>query len=249
MLSSMAGLSETGIYAIAFYIGSVITVPQHAIGKIATPLIADHIQKNNMGEVEDIYRKSSLNQLVTGVFIFSLIWVNIDPLMGILPEAYQGGRWVVLFIGLGKLFDMATGTNGSIILTSKYYRFDLFTSLMLVIFTIITNLLLIPEYGMNGAALATMLSIFVYNLVKYFFVWTRFSMQPFQISALWTCLAGLVAVFAALSIPELPVLADIAVRSIIILLLFALPLWWFEISPELNRMIKNAVTMKNRTND
>ncbi|MEX2601045.1 MAG: oligosaccharide flippase family protein [Balneolaceae bacterium] len=246
MLSSMAGLSETGIYAIAFYIGSVITVPQHAIGKIATPLIAEHLQNNNMGEVQEIYQKSSLNQLITGIFIFALIWANVDSLMGILPETYQGGRWVVLFIGLGKLFDMATGTNGSIILTSKYYRFDLFTSLLLIVFTIATNLLLIPEYGMNGAALATMLSIFVYNLIKYFFVWARFSMQPFRASALWACLLGLAALFAALAVPDLPVLADVTVRSLVILLLFALPVWRLRLSPELNRMVKNAITMRNR---
>ncbi|MEX0995350.1 MAG: polysaccharide biosynthesis C-terminal domain-containing protein [Balneolaceae bacterium] len=236
MLGSMSGLDQTAIYAIAFYVGSVITVPQRAIDKIATPLIADYLQQKKWDQVKDIYQKSSLNQLLAGILILSLIWVNIDHILGLLPEVYSEGRWVVLFVGLGKLFDMATGTNGSIIITSRYYRFDLITNLLLVAFTIGTNLLLIPRYGIVGAAIATMLSIFIYNLIKFIFVWIMFSMQPFQLTAAWALFLGGVAMAAALALPALPVIADLIARTLTILLLFVLPVWWFGLSADVNRM-------------
>ncbi|MEX0770710.1 MAG: polysaccharide biosynthesis C-terminal domain-containing protein [Balneolaceae bacterium] len=243
MLGSMSGLEQTAVYAIAFYIGSVITVPQRAIDKIATPLIADYLQKKDWVQVEEIYKKSSLNQLIGGILILSLIWVNIDALLALLPEVYAGGRRVVLFIGLGKLFDMATGTNGSIIITSRYYKFDLFTNLLLVFFTISTNLLLIPNYGIVGAAIATMLSILAYNLIKFIFVWIKFSMQPFKLAALWALVFGSVAVFVALSLPALPLIMDVGVRSLSILLLFLLPVWWFELSPDINRLTARVLRL------
>lgn len=244
MLGAMSGLEQTAIYAIAFYIGSAITVPQRAIDKIATPLISDYVRDKNWNQVEDIYQKSSLNQLIAGILILSLIWVNIDPLLGLLPEIYAEGRWVVLFIGLGKLFDMATGTNGSIIITSKYYRVDLFTNLLLVVLTILSNLILIPRYGILGAAAATMLSIFVYNLIKFIFVWARFSMQPFRLTGLYVLILGGIAVTAALSLPSLPVFTGLIVRSSIIVLLFVLPVWWFELSADVNRLINRVRRQK-----
>ncbi len=239
MLGSMTGLEQTAVYAIAFYIGTVIAVPKRAIDKIATPLIADHIHKNEWGKVEEIYCKTALTQSISGILILLLIWVNATPLLGLLPDVYSDGIRVILFIGLGKLFDMATGTNGSIILTSKHYRFDLITNILLVIFTVTTNLLLIPRYGIEGAAIATMLSIILYNLIKYLFVWIKFSMQPFSRDYLWLIFYAFLTLLVIWFIPEFSLILNLLVTVPVVLLTFLLPVWWTEMSPDLNQVLNN----------
>jgi O-antigen/teichoic acid export membrane protein len=241
MLGSLSGLDQTAIYAIAFYIGTVITVPQRAIEKIATPLIADFIYQRNWREVEKIYRKTSLNQTIAGIFILLLVWVNTEQLLNLLPDVYADGRYVVLFIGIGKLFDMATGINGSIIVTSKYYRFDLFTNLLLILFTVSSNLILIPEYGIQGAAVATMLSIFLYNLIKYIFVWIKFSMQPFSLSYLWLFLFSAISLLLISLLPELSLIPNLMVTSVIVVLFFVLPVWWLKLSDDFNLLISQIM--------
>ena len=69
--------------------------------------------------------KSALNQFLFGGIIFLIIWLNIDHGLSILPEKFngEGVKLVILFIGLSKLFNVATGVNGQIIINSKYYRF------------------------------------------------------------------------------------------------------------------------------
>jgi O-antigen/teichoic acid export membrane protein len=241
MLGSLSGLEQTAIYAIAFYIGTVITVPQRAIEKIATPLIADLIHQRNWGEVEKIYRKTSLNQTIAGTLILLLVWVNTEQLLNLLPDVYADGRYVVLFIGLGKLFDMATGINGSIIVNSKYYRFDLFTNLLLILFTVSSNLILIPEYGIQGAAIATMLSIFLYNLIKYIFVWIKFSMQPFSLNYLWLILFSAISLLLISMLPELTIIPNIMVTSVILVLLYVFPVWWLKLSDDFNLLIRQIM--------
>lgn len=236
MLGSISGLGQTAVYAIAFYIGTVIAVPQRAIERIATPLIAEHIHQNNLKEVEIIYRKTSFTQLVAGTFILLLVWVNTEHLLSLLPEVYAEGRFVVLYIGLGKLFDMATGINGSIIITSKHYRFDLATNLLLVIFTIGTNLLLIPKFGIHGAAIATMLSIFLYNLIKFIFVWIKFSMQPFTKDYLWLILLTSISFGFVSWLPELRMIPNLILTTLVISLTLLLPIWWLELSSDLNSL-------------
>jgi O-antigen/teichoic acid export membrane protein len=238
MLGSMSGLEQTAIYAIAFYIGTVITVPQRAIDKITTPLIADYIRHRKWAEVESIYKKTSLNQFIAGILILAGIWVNVDFLLGLMPDVYSEGKWVVLFIGLGKLFDMSTGTNGGIIITSKYYRYDLLFNLLLVIFTISLNLILIPLYGINGAAIATMLSIFMYNLIKFAFVWIKFSMQPFSPAFITVAIFAVVSIWIVNQIPEITPVTDLIFRSVALLVLFTLPIWWLGISIDANRLIR-----------
>lgn len=245
MLGSMSGLENTAIYAIAFYIGSVIAVPQRAIEKIATPLISSHIHQKNWTEVANIYRKTSLTQCITGTFILMLIWANTANLLSLLPAVYADGYYVVLFIGLGKLFDMATGTNGSIIITSKYYRFDLFTNLLLILFTISTNLILIPEYGINGAAVATMLSIFLYNLIKFIFVWIKFSMQPFSKEFVWLILFTALSFTVISILPELPLIINLIITFIILFVTYLLPVWRLGLSPDLNRFASRILNRLN----
>ena len=55
--------------------------------------------------------------------------------------------------------DMYSGLNGTILVTSKKYRYDFTFSLMLVALTVASNALLIPRWGMTGAALATMITV------------------------------------------------------------------------------------------
>lgn len=245
MLASMEGLAQTAVYSIAFYVGSVIAVPQRAIEKIASPLVSEFMSSGNLDDVANLYRKTSINQLIAGVLFFVLIVANLEILFMMLPEIYQGGFWVVVIIGIGKLIDMVTGINGSIIIYSKHYRFDFVTNILLVIFTISTNLWLIPLYGVTGAAAATALSLLFYNLIKFIFVYRKLGMQPFSSGTLWVMLAGAVSLFTALYIWETGFfIADAVIRSVLILILFMIPVYKLNISPDANQLIAKLFNRK-----
>jgi O-antigen/teichoic acid export membrane protein len=238
MLGSMTGLESTAVYAIAFYIGSVIAVPQRSIEKIAGPLLSDFIKNKKWADVASIYRKTSINQLIPGVLIFGLIWLNLDPLFMILPEVYSGGKWVIFVIGIGKIIEVMTGANGIILLNSKHYRVSFYTNIILVAITITANLLLIPIYGIVGAAIASALALFVYNSVKFLYIWMKMGMQPFSLHTLIvTGLGGAVLYIAANWISIEIMWLEIMVKSLVYMISFLVPLIFIKSSPELNRLI------------
>jgi len=237
MISAMMELNNTAVYAIAFYIGSVIAIPQRSISKIATPVLAGLIKNKKFGEVEKLYQRTALNQLIAGSIVFIGVWANLHNVTDLLPEEYAGIYWVVVVIGLAKLINMATGLNGHIIINSRFYRYDLYTNILLLILTIATNLLLIPVYGIVGAALATAISIFVFNFVKFIIVWIKFDMQPFR----WNAAAILGIAAVCLYVSELiPYMAnffvDVSVRSLIILLLFSSAMILFRLSDDFKNL-------------
>lgn len=242
MVGSMVDLSSTAVYAIAFYMGSVIAVPQRSINKIAAPILADFIKEKRYPEINELYKRTALNQLVAGSLIYVGIWANLHNIIDLLPDEYSGIYWVVVILGLAKLFDMATGINGHIIINSKHFRFDLYTNILLVILTISTNYWLIPIFGITGAATATAISIFIYNFVKFIFVWIKFSMQPFQWNAAWVI--GIAAICLGLSewIPYmLNFYVDLLVRSLIIAAVFTMAILAFKISADVNNLVRNSL--------
>lgn len=242
MLSSMTDLGSVAVYAIAFYIGSVITVPQRSITKIASPVLADLLKQKDFGSINDLYKRTSLNQLIAGSLIYVGIWANMHNIIALLPDEYSEIYWVVVIIGLSKLFNMATGVNGTIIINSRHYRFDLYTNILLVILTITTNLFLIPIYGIIGAAIATAISIFIYNIVKFVYVWIKFGMQPFQWSAAIILIIAAICFGISEQIPYLVnFYVDLIVRSSVIASLFLGAILILRLSDDVQNLVDESI--------
>lgn len=242
MLSSLAGLEDTGIYAIAFYVGSAITITKSSIYKISSPVIADAFKEKNYDLIERIYHRSSLNQIIAGGLLFCGVIANLGNLMSMLPPEYAGGALVIIIIGAANVFDMSTGVDGAIILNSEHYRFDLYSTLVLIAITIILNYLLIPIYGIVGAAIGTASAILTYNLLKLAFIWIRFEMQPFRWKMLYVLVVGALTLLIIFQMPViLNAYVDVVIRSTIVTLLYVAPLWTLGISDELNSLITKSL--------
>lgn len=243
MLSSLAGLDDTGIYNIAFYIGSAITITRQSIYKISSPIIADAYKDNDFDLIEQIYHRSSLNQIIAGGLLFCGVVANLDNLMNILPPEYSGGALVIIIIGTANIFDMATGINGAIILNSDHYRFDLYSTLILIVITIALNYLLIPIYGIVGAAIGTAAAVLIYNVLKVAFVWIYFSMQPFKLEMLYVIAISAITLVLIFQLPTLGnTYLDLAIRSVLVTLIYGIPLWWLNISDELNQLAARSIS-------
>ncbi|MCG2588013.1 oligosaccharide flippase family protein [Rhodohalobacter sulfatireducens] len=243
MLGSMAGLDDTAVYSIAFYICTVITVPQQSIYKIAAPLLSDFIKSKQWGEVETIYKKSSLNQIIPGLLIFGLIWLHLDKLYMILPDIYAAGLWVVFIVGIGKLTGMVCGLNGVILSNSKHYRVSFYTNIILVVITVVANYLLIPAYGIEGAALASAMAIIIYNGVKYLYVLIKMKLQPFSMKTLWVILLGAFTIYISHAWVDFSsIWLDMVIKSIIFPLTFLAPILYFKVSPDINELLESLRT-------
>lgn len=244
MVSAAMGLEATGVYTIAFFIGGVIEMPKRSITQITAPLISQAFQKNDMAHVLTLYRQTSINQLIIGSLLLIGVWANLSNIYQFIPnnEVYIAGMHVVLFIGLGKLTDMFFGVNGEIIVMSKYYRFNVLAVSLLAVLTIGLNYILIPRYGIEGAAIASFLAMAIFNLSKFAFVLIKFRIQPFTLSSLkFTCIAGL-SLLVNHFLPAIEnIIIDIVLRSFIITLTIMLPTYFLKISPEMNGVLDNLL--------
>jgi O-antigen/teichoic acid export membrane protein len=172
MLGTISTLSNAGIYSVAFFISDSIDAPRRAISRISSPLLADKWKEGKMDEIEELYKKSSLNQLIVGVALLLAVWVSVDDIFRWMPngEVFQEGKYVILIIGIARLVDMVTGVNTEIISYSLFYRYNFYLVIFLGLSNVVFNLLLIPIFQLNGAALATLASLTLYNLLKFIII-------------------------------------------------------------------------------
>ena len=240
MITGLLGEVSTGLYFNILVMAAVIDIPSQAIGKIAGPIISKSFNDNNHEEIQSIYIKGSINSLIVGMLIFLGIWFNLDAIISLSskPEAFFGATQIFLFLGIAKLIDGLTGINTHILLYSKYYKFNLLFLLCLGVLNVFLNLVLIKKYDIAGAAMATLISLTLYNLIKLFFIKFTLDMSPFTLDTLKVLLIGVI-VFGLLFILPMPdsVVLGILLRSILISVLFIGSIYLSKASIDFNSLV------------
>ena len=255
MISAFLGFEYTGIYFAFLAATRLITVPASSIINIAAPMVAKAWKENDTTLIEHLYKKTAITQLVAGLLLFIGLWANLDNFIFILErsgESFAIGKYVAVFIGFGNLFSVMTGINGTIIVNSEKYRWDLVFVVFLVILTYSMNYFLIPIYGVVGAALATMITVVLYNSIKLIFVWKQFDMQPFTSKTLQALVIGALVLLLNFQLPFAGdflanwtnnsifwMLGDLIYRSAIITILYSAAVLYFNVSEDITVMAGN----------
>lgn len=186
MIAQYIEIEKVAYYGVAIYIATVIGVPSRSMHQITNPITAKFLNSKDMMALRVLYRKSSINLFVISGLIFLGIILNINQLYEIIPPQFGDAILVVFLVSCAKLFDNLLGNNNAILFNSDYYRMALVFGAVLAILTVALNIILIPAYGIDGAAIATFIAIFVYNIAKLLFVYIKFGMLPFTANTLMT---------------------------------------------------------------
>ena len=197
-ISAKMGLMFTGIYAIANYIATMVEIPSRSLNAIVQPRIAVALRATppDFQAATKLYQQVSLNQMLAGMTILILIWINIDLFFEILPngEQYAAGKWVVLILATSKLITSAFGIGGSSLSYTRWYYTSLFFTLFLLVMSISLNNYLIPICGIEGGAWATLGSNAIYLLLLLLYVKWRVGTYPCSVGQLKVLAVGVLMI-------------------------------------------------------
>ncbi|MGA9270547.1 MAG: oligosaccharide flippase family protein [Lutimonas sp.] len=244
MIPQLTDIAEVAYYSVGVYIASVIAIPNRAMQQIINPITAKELNANNLPEVENLYRRSSLNLLIIGGLLFLLINSNIREIYEFIdkPE-YTAGMSIVLIISLSELIKLSLGTNGAILTNSHLYRILFYFSLSMAASVFVLNKVLIEYMGIEGAALATLIVVLVFAVMRVYYVYRKLDMQPFdRKTGLVLLLIGLnFAIFFSIQL-NLPPLLAILIKSAFISVIFLFLVLRLKISDDLNTFFDNFVS-------
>jgi O-antigen/teichoic acid export membrane protein len=247
MLAQYVDLGELGVYNFGLYIATLVIVPFRILAKITYPLLSEHMVKKEMLKVHEIYQKGSTNMLWFGMLIFIWIWVNLPDMLFYVKPVYQNVAYIFLFLSIGHIFTLIIGLSAGILLNSPYYYFDSVTSAILVGLLITSNLWFIPAFGIEGAALATALSIGLYQLSRLFFVWVKYGVQPIsKATVLIISISALIIFLNQFISFSLEAWMNVFIRSVAVGLIYLGLNIALKTSPEINQIFLNALSFKKR---
>lgn len=239
LLGKYLDLSYVGIFAVCTYIALVIEIPLTSLEKITHSKVAEAWANKDMESIKNIYYQSvKYLLLATGLLAIGII-ANITDLLNLLPEAYHKGNTVAIIACIGAFMNAATGVNTSILFGSEKYIYGTYLLMFLLVLAFTLNIIFIPLYGINGAALATTLASVVYNILKFIIIWKNYHLQPYNINSLK--IVGIIAIsfIAGVLIPaQENVIVSIVLRSTIITLVYFSLTYLTGVVPELFEYVR-----------
>ena len=246
MVYQFLGLGQTGIYNTCLFFGSVMTISYTINMKASSAIVIDAMENNDFLKVQKIFTKSSTTQVLFGTLLLALVWVNVDTLFSFIKPEYIAGKYVLLIIGIAKLYDLASGINSLILGYSKYYKIDSILVLSFVGLLYLLNHALIPNFGLNGAALAALLATIYYNSIRNFLIWKFFKIHPYTLKLGLILTLGLALVAIGYYLPDagdsiLQRILTLFYKSALLSLIYLFLIYRFKASADINKIIKTAL--------
>lgn len=261
-ISIKMGLAFTGIYTIAQYIANMMEIPYRSLGAISRPHISQALKDNDLSGAERLSKSVSLHQFLASTFIFFLIWINIDAFYDVLPNGstYENGKWVFFILALCKILNSSLTIDTTILSYSKYYYWSLLFTAILTVSAIWLNIRLIPQWGMVGAALASLVAYVVYFALVVSFVKWKIGVRVLSLSmlkvliitaVLFICNDFIVVFFdgriaGMFGNNIVGIIFDSAVRTVSVGIVGIAVVYFWKVSPYVNNMVDKLIFKTNR---
>lgn len=155
---------NVGIYHVALKIAMLAGFALEGINAVLMPQIAKYYHEQNHIQYKKLIRFSTyLNFAVTGLIV-SVVLIFNESILGIFGDEFIPGSVVLIILLIGRFINSFSGSTGLILQMTghqKVYRNIVAVALIL---NIVLNLILTPLYGYVGTAVATVISIAVWNI-------------------------------------------------------------------------------------
>lgn len=245
MLAPYSGMSVVAVYNTAVYIATLLYLPYRAMSTASFATINQAFIDNDIPKMNDFFRRSAINILIAAMGMTAVVCVNLTNVERILPATYHGVGPIFIILAIGRVIDMATGLNNELMSITKYYRVSFRISIVLLVLLIGFYTLLIPRYGIYGAAWGSTMALIIFNILKMWFLWRKLHIQPFTSKTWLVVAAGAGAAAAGYCLPFiLNPYIDTLIRTGVVLVIYLVLLIYTRPSADLTSYLNNLKTNK-----
>ncbi|ACV64764.1 polysaccharide biosynthesis protein [Desulfofarcimen acetoxidans DSM 771] len=170
---------SVGIYNSAAQIAVIPSFMLTAINQVFAPMISTLYYKREINKINNIYSKINYLMLVTVLIIMFIIILCSDLIMIIYGREYSIGSTCMIIIAGGQLFNAISGPCGLILTMTGYSNYNLYINISMIILIVIFSSILIPMYGIEGAAFSSTGSIIITNVLRMIFMHRKVGIVPF----------------------------------------------------------------------
>ena len=169
MIGVILDKENSGIYGIASRISVFIAFGLFAINTVIAPQISKLYSENNINRLKLLLLTSSrYNLIFTILFFVLIIYFNLE-ILNIFGIEFSRGSTALIILCAGQLVNVITGSVGVLMTMTGLELYAARIIIFSIILNIILNLILIPFFGIEGAAVATTFTVSISNILMLYY--------------------------------------------------------------------------------
>lgn len=162
--------SEVSNFAIAQRISMLVSFFLMAINLVVAPRYARFYNSNDFTSLSKLVVLTGRINVTIAIPIILMIFMFSDHFFSYFGNGYDKASVVLMILAVGQLFNAVSGSVGYLLSMTGYENILRNNSVISAVIMIFLCLFLVQFYGVNGAAIATALSVTINNLLNLFSV-------------------------------------------------------------------------------
>jgi O-antigen/teichoic acid export membrane protein len=178
LVGAMRTAAEAGVYAA---VSRTVLYGLFAIDALRiaiAPQISALLAGDDRSRAESVYRVATWWLILVSWPIYLMLGVFAPVVMSAFGPGFSSGQHALLILSLAMLMGTGTGNVSTVLLMGGKSGSVLFNTAAALVVDVLLDLLLIPRHGIEGAAIAWLLSIAVGELLALWQVWRHLRIDP-----------------------------------------------------------------------
>lgn len=170
MLGAMVSEQELGIYNLAFKLASLAMLVIISMNIVLAPKIAELYKTKNLEELHSVIKKATRLVIILTLPIVLFLVFFSNFVLGVFGSNFVQGKTTLIIISIGVMLNVLTGNVDQILNMTSHQKILKNITIFGFLLNVILNLMLIPVYGIIGAATASLITNVVFNLICLYYI-------------------------------------------------------------------------------
>jgi O-antigen/teichoic acid export membrane protein len=160
--------ADVGIYRVAAQLAAVVVFGMQAVNMIQGPHIAHLFAKGDMQKLQQMMTRSAqVVLLLAAPVVIVIILFGEFIISHVYGPKFEAAYVPLVILCVGQLVNASMGSVASLLNMTGHERDTTKSILVGAIVNVVLNLSLVPIWGMTGAAVATAVTLIVWNLIMW----------------------------------------------------------------------------------
>jgi O-antigen/teichoic acid export membrane protein len=240
MLTLLATAAEVGVYKVAVAMAMLGALPVMASTTMFGPVVAELVYAGNMDKLNALLKIVTRWLIIISAPLYLVVLLLPDLILSIFDPAYMVGVQALSILMVGQIIYLACAPAGTTLVMAGHSTLNMVNGIIAVAVNLTLNSMLIPEYGILGAATASSIAISLWPLMRLVEVWWLMKCWPFTLR---TGLIAGTAIAGGLAVHRLTLQTDLLGRcgaTAALVLAWAAVVWFIGRTPE-DQVVYDAV--------
>lgn len=180
MLGYFAADSHVGIYSAVVRLAMLIILGLQVVNATFAPNISELYARGDLESIEKLLKVLTKWIFYISLFVFVAFIVFRAEVLQFFGPSFTSGSRALVILCIGQFVNASTGPTGVILVMTGKQRWESLNTLGILGSNVVLNLILIPRFGIEGAAIATTTSIGIINIAKLLETYKEFKFHPYN---------------------------------------------------------------------